>query len=382
MVADAFSNPVTGVAVTFAVASGVGSVTGSAATTNASGIATVGSWTLGTTSGTNTLTATAGAGTPVTFAVTFTATGVAGQGTMTVTAGNNQTTTVNTTVAVAPSVTIKDVYNNPLVGTTVIFAASGGGSVTGGTTTTDASGVATVGSWTLGTTAGSNSLTVSSAGVIGSPQTISATGTPGAPQAMTINAGNGQSAPAGTPVATPPSVLVVDQFNNPVSGVAVTFSVVAGGSVTGPFATTNASGIATAGGWTLGSAPGTNTLTATSAAVQGVTVLFTATGTTLTATTIAIDAGNGQKARAGTAVATPPSVIVTDDFGNPVGGVSVTFAVASGGGSITGATAVTNAAGIAVVGSWTLGSKKGPNSLTATSGNLSGSPVTFTATGQ
>jgi hypothetical protein len=49
----------------------------------------------------------------------------------------------------------------------------------------------------------------------------------------------------------------------------------------------------------------------------------------------------------------------------------------SGGGSITGATAVTNAAGVATVGSWTLGNSVGVNSLSAT---VTGLPsVTFTA---
>ena len=76
-----------------------------------------------------------------------------------------------------------------------------------------------------------------------------------------------------------------------------------------------------------------------------------------------------------------PSVIVEDVHGNPVPGVSVTFAVASGGGSATGLSATTNAAGIATVGSWTLGASAGANTLTASSGTLSGSPVTFTATG-
>ena len=379
LVQDAVGNPVAGLAVTFAVASGGGSVTGGSATTNASGIATVGSWTLGTTIGANTLTATAGSLAPV----TFTATGVTGAGTMTLTAGNNQTATVNTAVAVAPSVTIKDANNNPLVGTTVTFAvASGGGSVTGGTATTNASGVATVGSWTLGTTAGTNTLTASSPGVIGSPLTFTATGTPDAPQTMTLNAGNGQTANAGTTLPTPPSVLIKDQFNNPVSGVAVTFAVASGGgSITGGSATTNASGIAAVGSWKLGNTPGANTLTATSAAVAGVTITFTATGTVGPAATIAANGGNGQSAPVGSAVATPPSVIVTDAAGNPVSGVSVTFAVASGGGSVTGLVAVTDASGIATVGSWTLGTTAGPNTLTATSGSLTGSPVTFTATG-
>ena len=98
------------------------------------------------------------------------------------------------------------------------------------------------------------------------------------------------------------------------------------------------------------------------------------------AKTIAASAGNNQKAAIGTAVATRPSVLVTDAGGNPVSGVSVTFAVASGGGLASGAAATTNTSGIATVGSWTLGAVPGANTLTATVSGLSGSPVTFTAT--
>ena len=62
--------------------------------------------------------------------------------------------------------------------------------------------------------------------------------------------------------------------------------------------------------------------------------------------------------------------------------MSVTFAVASGGGSATGLTPTTNAGGIATVGSWTLGASPGANTLTATtSAGITGSPLTFSATG-
>ena len=61
----------------------------------------------------------------------------------------------------------------------------------------------------------------------------------------------------------------------------------------------------------------------------------------------------------GVAVGTPPSVVVNDALDQPVQGVSVTFAVTSGGGSVTGTTAVTNTSGVATVGSWTLGSDRG-----------------------
>jgi len=62
-----------------------------------------------------------------------------------------------------------------------------------------------------------------------------------------------------------------------------------------------------------------------------------------------------QTAFAGCSVTTQPSVIVKDALGNPVSGVTVTFGVGSGGGSVTGATQTTGVNGVATVGSWTLG---------------------------
>jgi alpha-tubulin suppressor-like RCC1 family protein len=89
--------------------------------------------------------------------------------------------------------------------------------------------------------------------------------------------------------------------------------------------------------------------------------------------------GNDQTAAPGTAVAIAPSVKVTDANENPVSGVAVTFAVTSGGGSITGPNQTTNPSGLAAVGSWTLGAAPGSNTLSAAAAGLSGSPITFTA---
>jgi len=100
-----------------------------------------------------------------------------------------------------------------------------------------------------------------------------------------------------------------------------------------------------------------------------------------TATKIALKAGDNQSASVGAAVAIAPSVRVTDAKSKPVAGVSVTFAVATGGGSVTDASAMTDASGVATVGSWKLGIAAGTNTMTATSTGLTGSPVTFTATG-
>jgi adhesin/invasin len=96
---------------------------------------------------------------------------------------------------------------------------------------------------------------------------------------------------------------------------------------------------------------------------------------------IAIAAGDGQTAAVGTAVTTPPRVLVTDAQGNPCPGVTVVFTVVSGGGSVTGGTVVTDDAGTAAVGGWTLGTKPGSNTLRARGNGMPpGQRATFRAT--
>src|SRR5439155_894142 len=195
--------------------------------------------------------------------------------------------------------------NNPVAGVPVTFAAGPGGSTVSPTTpvTTNASGIAAVTSWTLGHTAGPGTPTASATGQTGSPVTFSASGTAGAATQIVINAGNSQAATVATAVATPPSVIVRDQFNNPVAGVAVTFAVAPGEGAVDPTTavTTNGSGIAAVTSWTLGPSAGTNTLTATAPGLTGNPVTFTATGTAGSASSIALHAGDNQSAPAGTA---------------------------------------------------------------------------------
>ena len=114
--------------------------------------------------------------------------------------------------------------------------------------------------------------------------------------------------------------------------------------------------------------------------IGGLTGSFSRIGWALPAQ-MRIRGGDGQTTPAGTAVATPPSVTVKDSSGAPVPGEAVTFTVGSGGGSVTGGAATTDATGVAVVGSWTLGPGAGANTLVATSRGAVGSPITFAATG-
>ena len=89
-------------------------------------------------------------------------------------------------------------------------------------------------------------------------------------------------------------------------------------------------------------------------------------------------AGDAQSAVVGTAVAVLPKVTVLDSGLAPIPSVAVTFAVGTGGGTITGGAQTSSTSGQANVGSWTLGSTAGANTLVATSG---GASATFTATG-
>ena len=383
LIQDANGNAVPGVPVSFTVDPGSGNVTGpTPQNTDANGIATTG-WTLGTTAGLNTLTATAGA-----LNAIFTATGTGAAATITKIAGDLQLAPAGTAVPAAPQVLIKDANGNAVRGVSVGFTVTGGGSFTGYLHLTNASGIATT-SWTLGTTAGPNTLTAT-AGTLSATFNATGTATTGAATQIAANGGTYNIATHGTAVATPPSVIVTDANGNPVSGVSVMFAVASGGgTIAGGTTQTDVHGIATVGSWTLGSVTASinnNSLTATSQGLTGSPVTFYATGTATTgaATQIAANGGTYNIATHGTAVATPPSVIVTDANGNPVSGVSVMFAVASGGGTIAGGTTQTDVHGIATVGSWTLGSVTASinnNSLTATSQGLTGSPVTFYATG-
>ncbi|GLC26316.1 hypothetical protein rosag_28290 [Roseisolibacter agri] len=371
-----------GQTVTFTVAGGGGAVAPATATTNDAGDATT-QWTLGGTVGVQTLNAQVGSLTPLTITANVTAGAPAS---VAVSAGNTQTGAVNSALATRPAVVVRDAANNPVAGVTVNFTVtSGGGSVPAGTIITDASGVATGPQWTLGPTAGAQTLqaTVLANGVTGNPVTFTATATAGAPsQIQATPATQTQTATAGAALASAnlPSVTIRDAAGNPVPNVAVTFAITGGGGTgTGLTATTNAQGVATIGGFTLGNTAGPNTITATAAGVTG-SATFVINGTAGTAASGTVASGNNQAVRAGSTLQVGPSVRVVDRFGNPVSGVTVNFVVTSGGASLLGATQTTNAQGIATVGGVTLGATPGTATIEARIAGVT-TPVVFTAVG-
>ena len=93
---------------------------------------------------------------------------------------------------------------------------------------------------------------------------------------------------------------------------------------------------------------------------------------------IQILSGNGQTARIGSPVGSAPTVRVVGAGGAGVSGISVTFSVVLGGGSVTSGTVTTNSSGQAST-EWTLGSAVGQNQIRASATGVSGS-VSFGAT--
>lgn len=96
------------------------------------------------------------------------------------------------------------------------------------------------------------------------------------------------------------------------------------------------------------------------------------------AVALVVQAGGEQAAEPRTATSVRPAVVARAANGAPVASVAVTFAVDSGGGTVTEATVTTGADGVAAVGSWVLGPNEGRHVLVATAGSLP--PVRFVAT--
>jgi hypothetical protein len=237
--------------------------------------------------------------------------------------------------------------------------------------------VATVSSSGLVTAQGSGSTEVTA--TAGSASAVAEVTVSQTPAQLNKIIGDGQSGIAGQTLE-PFVVEVRDAGENPVAGVKVVFGIAQGrGRVEPSVVTTTADGRASTRlttGRVVGEAQGVSA----GIASTSLSVLFTATTTTGPPATISLAAGNNQHAGAGTQVPVRPAVVVRDAYDNIVAGVPVEFEVLSGGGRVSGPTAVTDAAGRAEVGSWTLGPAD-PNQLRATAGGtgINWNPVTFIA---
>jgi adhesin/invasin len=178
------------------------------------------------------------------------------------------------------TVTVLGDTGAPIPGASVVVQATGdGNNLTQPSSTTGPDGIARA---TLQSTEpGEKVVSATVNESVGLTRTTSVTVAAGTVARMERVAGDAQRAPAGTPVAVPPAVRVVDQDGEPVAGLRVTFAVTGGaGSIEGADQTTDGDGVARLDSWTLGTSPATNTLEAR-AAVEGSPVIFTAEGFSL-----------------------------------------------------------------------------------------------------
>lgn len=375
---DASNNNVSdaGVTVTVNRVSGSASVviSGGSASTDASGKATFGSLTL--------------TGPADSYVLAFLSAGLLGVTSSGITltqvgatsiaanSATSQAATVGTAVSQAPSVRVTGAGGEPVSGVSVIFTVTGGGGTISpaspATVATNGSGVATLSNWTLGATAGTNTVTAAAAGLTGSPVTFTATGTAVSATTMAAHSVTDQSATVGTTVTQAPSVRVTGAGGVPIAGVAVTFAVTAGqGTITGSATvTTSSTGIATVGGWVLGTTAGLNTLTASAAGLAGSPVNFNATGTPGAAVALAIATQPGG-AKEDENFAIQPVIRIVDAYGNLVttSTASVTAQIHSGSGNLRGIRTVSAVNGVASFSSLRI-DDDGPHRLRFTSTGL------------
>ena len=129
---------------------------------------------------------------------------------------------------------------------------------------------------------------------------------------------------------------------------------------------------------TLGNEPETNTVEATVERIEPVTFTATAAEQAIPHR-LAKVCGDDQQGTVGALLTAPFVVSVSDEDGVAMAGLVVSFAVTAGEGTLSHATATTNASGRART--WlTLGSELGTNTVEATAVGLES--VIFTATGQ
>ncbi len=360
----------TGVVVTAAIASGGGTLGGAlTATTNASGTATfatlqitgtIGSRTLGFTSGTltaatsNAISLTAGAA--ATLVVTRAAAG----------AGSGLAFTTQ------PQVTVEDGQGNTVTtdNTDVVtMTVSTGATVVGTATATAASGVATFATVGLSGPAGPYTLSFGSGTLTSGTQGITL-GAGTAAKLVVTRAAVG--AGSGLAFTTQPQVTVEDGQGNAVTTDntdVVTMTVSTGATVVGTATATAASGVATfatvglsgpAGPYTLSFGSGTLT-----SGTQGIT-LGAGTAAKLVVTRAAVGAGSGL------AFTTQPQVTVEDGQGNAVtaDNTDVVTMTVSTGATVVGTATATAASGVATFATVGLSGPAGPYTLSFGSGTL------------
>ncbi len=192
---------------------------------------------------------------------------------------------------------------------------------------------------------------------------------------------------AGVPLSTQPVVKTVDIYGNPTTGglpanLFVSLSLTAGSGLAGTtmldIGTAAGNGTVTFTDLQVNTPNASNVLTAV-AVESGIAAAVSAPFIVTEApAAILLVQGDGQNGTVGATLPTNPTVQVLDSNTNPIAGLTVTFNVTAGGGSVGSPSAITDVNGYAST-TWTLGSTVGANTLVASTLGLS-SNITFNAT--
>lgn len=276
--------------------------------------------------------------------------------------GGAQTAAINAPLPDSIVVRLNATDGEPLAGRTVHFAvATGGGSVSGDSVVTDSLGRA-VTRWTLGGSAGAQSLTATVDGV--APLTVTATGEASGPAALAIVTQPAAAATAGVLMA--PVVVEVHTAAGtltPLYTDSVHIAVASGptgGVLSGALGALPVDGVVTFDSLYFEKS-GSYTLTVSAAGLSGATTTAIAVAAAAPDSLLLVSGGS-QIAAPGTALAAPIVVRVIDAFGNLVVARAVAAEVLTAGGSVTPDTALTTAAGDASF-AWTLANVAGEQSL-------------------
>ncbi len=269
-----------------------------------------------------------------------------------------QSAAITTAFATPLAVDVRNAGGHLVQGVSVTFTAPGSGpsgkfgSSTSVTVMTNATGRANAPAFVANTIAGSYTVTAQAAGGSNPSTTFNLTNTPGAPATLTATAGNSQSATVNSAFTTSLLATLTDQYGNRIPGVTLTFTAPArGASATFPSgntATTDANGQVSKA-ITANTVAGIYGIQAAASGGSNPTATFmNLTNTPDAPAVLTAQAGYNQS----TAVTTPfPGALtatLTDQYDNPVPGVTVTFIAPSFGASATfggGNTSTTDALG-------------------------------------
>jgi hypothetical protein len=287
-------------------------------------------------------------------------------------AGNNQTGTAGATLPVPITVVATNPYTgSPVSGVTVTFSDGGKhGTFSSPTAVTDSNGQASS-TYKLPNLPQTVTITVSSPGYASA--TFTEQDNVGPVASLAVVSGSKQVGTVGTTFPLPLVIRAKDAVGNLVTGASVSFTDGSGGIFNPNPAITASTGEATTS-YTLPTVAKSLTVVAAAGSVK---VNVSEQATAGPATAVSVVTGNNQTAHVNTKLPKSLVVGVSDQYGNGIPGLTVTFTDNGAGGTFSTTTPVTNAHGQATV-TYTTPSQTGTVTINATYSTLPSAVFTET----